>query len=135
MSDQISFELDSPQKMFFRKPVAMVVVPGSEGRYGVLPGHAPMATAIGPGPVEIYENDQQNVTAKFFVTGGFCQVASDGCALIADQVIQMKELVRADIEKQIKALYAEAKVSRSEEDRTKIEGLLFVERAKLAAAA
>jgi hypothetical protein len=47
----------------------------------------------------------------------------------------MKELVRADIEKQIKALLAEAKVSRSEEDRMKIESLIFVERAKLAAAA
>lgn len=135
MSDQISFELASPQKMAFAKPVAMVVVPGSEGRYGVLSGHAPMATAIGPGVVEIYENDQQSITAKFFVTGGFCQVASDGCALIADQVIQMKELVRADIEKQIKALLAEAKVSRSEEDRMKIESLIFVERAKLAVAA
>jgi len=107
MSDQLQFDLASPQKLYTSKAVAMVVVPGAEGAFGVLPGHAPMDTGISMGVVEIYETDSAVVTERVFVSGGFCEVTADYCTVMADEFIPVKNLKRDLIEDEIKQLTAE----------------------------
>ena len=103
MSTQLQFDLASPQKLHFSKPVAMVVVPGSEGTYGVLPGHAPMDTTLSTGVIEIYETEG-TVSERLFVTGGFCEVTGQYCSVMADEVVPVKSLKRDLIEDEIKQL-------------------------------
>ncbi len=135
MSKQIQFELASPQKMAVNKAVAMVIVPGAQGRYGVLPDHAPLATEIGAGLVEIYEDNTHAVTSRFFVAGGFCQVAPGRCTILADQILKVEELDRAAIRAEIKNLQDQALAAQTEEEQEAFSKRLDVERAKLFAAA
>jgi len=130
MSNQIQFELASPQKMLFNKKIVMATVPGGNGRYGVLAGHAPMATTLGAGVVEIYENDELTITDTFFVTGGYCEVVDGRCSLLADQIIAPKTLQTAEIQRHIKTLNEKMLEAETPEERLKIEDHLIIERAK-----
>ncbi len=56
MADTVEFELVSPEKLLLSKAVEMVVVPGAEGDFGVLPRHAPFISAIRPGVIDVYES-------------------------------------------------------------------------------
>ena len=49
MADKVAFELVSPEKLLFSAEVDMVVVPGSEGDFGVLPGHSPFISTVRAG--------------------------------------------------------------------------------------
>ena len=64
----IDFELVSPAQLLVSEPVDMVVVPGSEGDIGVLPGHSPLIASLRPGVIEIYKAG--SVEDHIFVGGG-----------------------------------------------------------------
>ena len=70
-TEQLNLEIVSPEKLVTAKSVDMIVISGTEGDFGVLPGHAPVVSSIRPGLLEIHEN---NNVEKFFVTGGFVEV-------------------------------------------------------------
>ena len=53
--NKVAFELVSPERLVVSMPVDMVVVPGGEGDFGVLPGHAPLIASVRPGVIEIYD--------------------------------------------------------------------------------
>lgn len=106
MAQLIQFDLASPQKLHVSKKVAMVSVPGGEGVFGVLPGHAPMGTTVSMGVVEVYEADVNVVTERLFVVGGFCDVTATYCTVMADQVIPVMNLKRESIEDEIAQLNA-----------------------------
>ena len=65
MADKVQFELVSPERLLISEPVDMVVVPGSEGDFGVLPGHAPFISTVRPGVIEVYEGS--TVTERPFL--------------------------------------------------------------------
>ena len=96
MSDKVQFELVSPAKLLLSEEVEMVVVPGGEGDFGVLPGHTPMLTTVRPGVIDIYENDK--VAKSIFVVGGFAEVSEGRCAVLAEEAISVDELDRSDAE-------------------------------------
>jgi len=96
MTDKVQFELVSPAKLLLSEEVEMVVVPGGEGDFGVLPGHTPMLTTVRPGIIDIYENDK--VVKSIFVVGGFAEVSEDRCAVLAEEAIAVEELDRDDAE-------------------------------------
>jgi F-type H+-transporting ATPase subunit epsilon len=83
------FELVSPEKLLFSGEVEAVVVPGAEGEFTVMKGHAPMMTTLRPGVVEI---DRANGRQKLFVRGGFADVNAKGLTLLAEQAIALEEL-------------------------------------------
>lgn len=96
MSDTVLFELVSPAKLLLSEEVEMVVVPGGEGDFGVLPGHTPMLTTVRPGVIDIYENDK--VAKSIFVVGGFAEVSEERCAVLAEEAIAVDELDRDNAE-------------------------------------
>ncbi|MDD3183015.1 MAG: ATP synthase F1 subunit epsilon [Alphaproteobacteria bacterium] len=108
MAQSIQFDLSSPQKLHYSKAVAMVSVPGSDGVFGVLPGHAPMGSTVAMGVVDIYESDVNVITERLFVVGGFCEVTTTYCTVMADQVIPVKSLKRELIEDELAQLNAGA---------------------------
>ncbi len=136
MTGSFQFELTSPQKLAFDKPVVMVTVPSSEGAYSVLVGHAPMVTDVAAGIVEVYENDAQKVSERFFVTGGYCEVTTTSCSLMADDILALDSLDRAQIEAQIEALIKQRdELGGKGEDNAQAEASLAIEMVKLEAAA
>src|SRR5580692_10531687 len=55
MAERVQFELVTPERLLLSEMVEMVVVPGTEGNFGVLPGHAPLISSIRPGTIDVYE--------------------------------------------------------------------------------
>lgn len=100
MADKVAFELVSPERLIYAADVDMVVVPGAEGDFGVLPGHAPIISTLRPGALEVYEGDR--IGERFFVVGGFAEVAGERLTVLAEESIPLDELDRAMLEQQIK---------------------------------
>jgi F-type H+-transporting ATPase subunit epsilon len=95
MPDQVNFELVTPERMVLSQMVDMVVVPGTEGNFGVLPGHALLISTIRPGTIEVYQG--QAVIRRIFVVGGFAEVTPERCTVLADEAIPTEELDRAAV--------------------------------------
>jgi F-type H+-transporting ATPase subunit epsilon len=92
MADLLHFELVSPERLLSSGLVAMVVVPGTEGDFGVLPGHAPMMSTIRPGAIAIYESDSNTLTQRIFVEGGFAEVSDKGLTILAESATPVSEI-------------------------------------------
>ncbi len=86
----IALEIISPEKLLLARDVDMVVIPGTEGDLGILPGHSKLITGLRGGLVDIYENNA--ITDRFFVSGGFAEVTETHCAVLADAIIRQSEL-------------------------------------------
>ncbi|MGH7034602.1 MAG: ATP synthase F1 subunit epsilon [Stellaceae bacterium] len=102
MADKLQFELVSPEKLLLAEQVGMVIVPGSEGNFGVLPGHALFISTVRPGIIDVYED--KTVTERIFVAGGFAEVTPERCTVLADEAVPLASLDRAAIEAQAKTL-------------------------------
>jgi F-type H+-transporting ATPase subunit epsilon len=93
MAETTNFELVSPERLLLSQPVEMVVIPGAEGDIGVLPQHAPLITTLRPGTIAIYENNR--VTRRIFVAGGFAEVTPERCTVLADEAVALEDADRA----------------------------------------
>ncbi len=133
MADPLQFELVSPEKLVLSKPVAMVTVPGGEGDFGVLPGHAPMITTVRPGVIAVYEANDTTVTERIFVAGGFAEVSEGRCTVLAEEVVPVDRLNRAELDQKEKDLAEGVALARTDEERAEAEALLGIARAKLQA--
>jgi F-type H+-transporting ATPase subunit epsilon len=94
--DLVQFELVSPERLILSTEVEMVVVPGTEGNFGVLPGHAPLISTIRPGTIDIYQGGA--VTERIFVVSGIAEVTPERCTVLADEAMAPDSLDRAAIE-------------------------------------
>jgi len=79
------FELVTPEKLVRSEDAFMVVVPGTEGDFGVLAGHAPLMSVVRDGEIAIYSNPT-TVTARIKVQGGFAEVNDKGLTILAEHV-------------------------------------------------
>ena len=89
MADPFQFELVSPERLLISEPVEQVVVPGSEGYFTVLKGHAPFMSTLRPGVIEVSKAGQ---TDRIFVRGGFADVNIAGLTILAEQAIPLAEV-------------------------------------------
>jgi F-type H+-transporting ATPase subunit epsilon len=101
----LALEIIGPEKLLLARDVDMVVIPGTEGDLGILPGHSRMITSLRGGLVDIYENDQ--IIDRFFVSGGFAEITETQCAVLADSITRQSELDPAKAD----AALAEAKTA------------------------
>ena len=86
------FDLVSPEKLAFSGEVDQVDVPGAEGDFGVLAGHAPVVAAIRPGILVIRTGTSQQ---KVIVLGGLAEVSDNKLTVLADVATSIEELDRA----------------------------------------
>ncbi len=96
----VQFELVSPEKLLLSEDVEMVVVPGAEGDFGVLPGHSPMISTVRPGVIHVFEGG--SVTSRIFVAGGFAEVTAERCTVLAEEAVPLDEIDRAGVEKDLR---------------------------------
>ena len=98
-NNTIEFELVSPEKLLKLEPVEMVVIPGTEGDVGVLPGHSLLIAAVRPGVIDIHEGGQ--VRESIFVAGGFAEVSPERCTVLAEEAVPVADIDRAEAEKRL----------------------------------
>ena len=99
----ISFDLVSPEQLLFKDEVGMIIVPGKDGDFGVLPGHSKVMSSLRPGRVMVY-GEGKNLLKAFFVSGGFAEVNPEKCIVLAESVDEINELEKATIEKEAQEL-------------------------------
>jgi F-type H+-transporting ATPase subunit epsilon len=109
MADTTMFELVSPERLLMSKEVSMVVVPGADGFFGVLPRHSPLLSTLLPGVIDVYEDG--SVTDRIFVAGGFAEVTQDRCTVLAEEATQVADLDIDVAEKKLSDLRDELKDS------------------------
>ena len=81
----LHFELVTPSKLVRSEDVHMVVVPGAEGEFGVLEGHAPFMSTIRDGAVQVYRSEGA-APETIEVRGGFAEVGDKGLTVLAEHV-------------------------------------------------
>ncbi len=86
----VALEIISPERLLLDRDVDMVVIPGTEGDLGILPGHAKLITGLRGGLVDLYENGAR--TERYFVTGGFAEITEDRCSVLADSITKQSDL-------------------------------------------
>ena len=99
----ISFDLVSPENLIFNDEVGMIIVPGKDGDFGVLPGHSKVMSSLRPGRVMVYGEDK-NLLKSFFVSGGFAEVNPEKCIVLAESVDEINTIEKAVIEKEVQEL-------------------------------
>jgi F-type H+-transporting ATPase subunit epsilon len=131
MADSVEFELVSPERLLLSKSVEMVVVPGTEGDFGVLPRHAPFISTIRPGIIRVYEGGQ--VTDQIFVAGGFAEVTGTRCTVLAEEALPVADIDRAAVEKGMGDIRDDLQDAKNDDEREAIQHKIAVAEAKLQA--
>jgi F-type H+-transporting ATPase subunit epsilon len=103
------FDLVSPEKLAFSGQVDQVDVPGVEGDFGVLAGHAPVVATIRPGILTVNTGGAHQ---KIIVLGGLAEVSDKGLTVLADVATSIKDLDREAFANQISEM--EAKLAEKE---------------------
>ena len=93
------FDLVSPEQLLFSGEVEHVVVPGTEGEFGVLAGHAPLVAILKPGILKILGPNAMRI----LVTGGFAEVSPEGLTVLADRAVPVEEVDAASLAGEIEA--------------------------------
>ena len=96
MADRLTLEIATPTRLVVSETVDEVVAPGSEGYFGVLPGHAPFLTSLGVGVVTYRSGRDEHQLA---VAGGFAEVRNDKVIILADSAERPEEIDRARAER------------------------------------
>jgi F-type H+-transporting ATPase subunit epsilon len=123
------FELVSPTRLVFSGEAEQVDVPGAEGDFGVLPGHAPFISKLRPGALTIRNGAD---VKRYFVREGFAEVNPEGLTVLAETAVPVEDVDRATIDEAIKA--AEKNVSDAKDDAARWKAVEAVEQMKAAAA-
>ncbi len=129
----VEFELVAPEKLLLSKPVEMVVVPGEDGDFGVLPRHSLLLSNVRPGVIRVYQDGA--VIESIFVAGGFAEVTPERCTVLAEEALPLDEIDRAAVEQSLKDLRDDLVDAGSEEAKAVVAGKIAVDEAKLAAIA
>ena len=126
MADTFKFELITPERMLLAEDAAQVLVPGFEGEFTVLPGHAPVISALRPGVIDASLADARKV--RVFVKGGLAEVDHDRLTVLAERAVPVEamtpEIVAAELET------AEADLAAANDDAARLSASAAVERLK-----
>jgi F-type H+-transporting ATPase subunit epsilon len=128
---KVAFELVAPERLLASDLCDMVVVPGAEGDFGVLPEHSLLMALLRPGIIEIYEGSQ--VTQRIFVGGGFAEVNEEGCTVLAEEAVPIGEIDVAAAEKRIRMAKDDLASTGDDVARAKLERDITVAEAMIEA--
>ncbi len=121
---QVEFELVTPERLLVSRGVDMVVVPGEDGDFGVLPQHTPMISNVRPGVLGLYEGS--TLTERIFVAGGFGEVTATRCTVLADQAMAVEDLDRGAAEQKLKDIREDLEDAPDEAARVEAEKQIAV---------
>lgn len=131
MAQQFQFDVVSPEQLVLSSQVEMVILPGSEGDMGILPGHARLITPLRPGIIVVYTNN--TVQQRIFITGGFGEVTETRCIALVEESVPLEKIDRAEAERNIQNARDDLIAAKDEAERKAAERRIAIEEAKLAA--
>lgn len=99
MAEPFQFDLVSPERLLLSEKVEQVVVPGSEGYFTVLKGHAPFMSTLRPGVLDVTRGTG---TERIFVRGGFADVNAEGLTILAERALPLAEVDAAMLAAEVK---------------------------------
>jgi len=117
MTDKVKLELVTPSRLLLETETDMVVVPGGDGDFGVLPGHAPLLSTLRPGTLAIY--DGEVVSERLFVAGGFVEVEDNRCVVLAEEAVPVAEITSEMVTERLEE--AGKKIEAAETEREKVD--------------
>ena len=112
MAELFKFELVSPEDLLLSQDVQQVLVPGTEGNFTVMPGHAPMLSTMRPGVIDV--TDEAGNEERIYVRGGVAEVNPNGLIVLAEEAVPLAELSPEMLAQQIRN--AEEDVADATED-------------------
>jgi|SRR5690554_765286 len=130
MAEKVEFELVSPEELLLSQAVDMVVVPGGDGDFGVLPRHAPMISTVRPGVISVYET-RQAVSQRLFVAGGFAEVTPERCTVLATEAQPLEEIDRAATEQELRDAREDLADAKTEHEKVAAAKRVSILEAKL----
>ena len=98
MAETTQLELVTPSRIMAQQAVEMVVVPGVEGLFGVLPRHAPLLADLTQGVVELHQNGK--VTDRYMIDGGLADVSGESVIILAERAIHLASVDVAQLKAQ-----------------------------------
>jgi len=126
MADTFKFELVTPERMLFSEDAAQVLVPGFEGEFTVLPGHAPVISALRPGVLDAALADTRKV--RVFVKGGLAEVDTGKLTVLAERAIPVEAIDTATVAAELET--AEAELAAAGNDAARLAASTAVDRLK-----
>ena len=108
MAETTQLELVTPARVMAQQAVEMVVAPGVEGLFGVLPRHAPLLADLARGVVELHQNGK--VSDRYMIDGGLADVSGERVTILAERAIHLDS---ADVN-QLKTEVAQASEDEAE---------------------
>lgn len=134
MADQLHFELVSPERLLFSASVDEVVIPGAEGDFAVLAGHASLVSTVRAGVIHIL-GEGSRVTDRIFVEGGFAEVNAAGCTVLAERAVKVDEIDRAGAERALADAREDAEDAKDDTAREAAMAAIAIAEARLGAVA
>lgn len=119
MAEPFKFELVEPAKLLMSMDVEQVVVPGTEGYFAILKGHAPVMSTLKPGVIEVQVSS--NEEKRIFVRGGFAEAGPDSLTVLAEKAIPMDELDAAALAQEVTNAEEDVADARNDETRGKAQ--------------
>lgn len=118
-AQKVQVELVTPEKLLFSTEVDMIVIPGAEGDFGVLPKHAPMISALRNGVLKTIGDEEGD--KEIFVAGGFAEVTEERCTIIAEEAVAVANINVAALEARLTKNKHDIKLAETKEDKQRIQ--------------
>ena len=122
MAEKIHFDLVSPERLLLSEAVDMVSLPGSEGYFGVLAGHAPVLSTLRAGLIDVKGGPDGDM--RIFVRGGFAEVNPDKVVVLAEEAVPLSELDAAAIDQRIRDSEEDLAVAKTDAERDRVAATL-----------
>lgn len=130
MAGTFKFDLVSPERILMSEDATEVVVPGMEGQFTVLPGHAPVISTLRPGVLEI---KSPAGSRRVFVRGGFAEVEPERLTVLAQHLVDLQNIEPATLRAELQA--AEVMLADAKDDTQRLVAQDTIEQLKALAAA
>jgi len=118
MAGKIHFDLVSPEQMLLSEDVTMVTLPGTEGYFGVLAGHAPVISTLRPGVIEVKDGESGDM--RIFVRGGFAEVDPTKVVVLAEEAIPLADLDVEALESRIRDSEEDLTAAKTDSERARV---------------
>ena len=118
MAEKIHFDLVSPERMLLSEDVDMVTLPGTEGYFGVLAGHAPVISTLRPGVIEVTGGTTPGL--RLFVRGGFAEVDAKKVIVLAEEAIPMTDFDVAALDRRLADMEEDLAIAKTDAERARV---------------
>ena len=130
--NKVAFELVAPERLLASEMVDMVVAPGAEGDFGVLPQHSLFMSLLRPGVIEIHDGGV--IKQRIFVGGGFAEVNERGCIVLAEEALPVEDIVPEQARQRLKNAQDDLAEATNDVDRARLEREVAIAEAQIAVA-